>query len=74
MHEDTGAPRRHEAHRVSVVGYAAGFGAAIMTLAGTVLHFAFPDTPDLLHFGGTFLLGGVVGALWARAREVSLRA
>lgn len=73
MPENPDAPRRHEARRVDVVGYAAGFGVAFMTLAGSVLHFAFPGTPDLLHFGGTFVLGGVVGALWARTREVSLR-
>jgi hypothetical protein len=60
------------APRVSVVGYGIGFGAAFAALLGTVLHFAFPDVPDLLSLGGAFLVGAALGGLWARARRVDL--
>jgi hypothetical protein len=60
------------APRASVVGYAVGFGAAFAALVGTVLHFAFPDVPDVISLGGSFLVGAVVGGLWARARRIDL--
>jgi hypothetical protein len=57
---------------LSTLGYAAGFGLALMALAGTTLHFAYPDTSDVLHFGGSFVAGAAIGAAWARLRGVSL--
>jgi len=57
---------------VSIVGYAVGFGVAFTALVGTVLHFAFPEVPDVVSLGGSFLVGAAVGGLWARSRHIDL--
>lgn len=67
------SPPDDAAPRLSVPGYAAGFGLALMALAGTTLHFAYPEVSDVLHFGGSFVVGAAIGAGWARLRGVSLR-
>ena len=60
------------APRAGIVGYAIGFGAAFTALVGTVLHFAFPEVPDVASLGGSFLVGAVLGGLWARSRQIDL--
>lgn len=60
------------APRVSPIGYGLGFGAAFAAVVGTVLHFAYPDVPDWLSIGGAFVVGAVIGAVWARLRGVDL--
>lgn len=60
------------APRVSTLGYALGVGASTMAIVGTVLHFAFPDTPDWPLFAGPFVLGAIMGAWRASAAKVRL--
>lgn len=52
----------------SVTGYALGTGIIGIALLGVPLQFAYPDLSALLTYGGSFVLGGVVGAAIARIR------
>lgn len=69
---DPGMSARPTPPRVSTVGYAMGTGAAVMALAAPVLHFAYPDVSDWIHFIGTFVTGGILGAVLAALRAPRL--
>lgn len=69
---DEGMDQTVSIPRVSTLGYALGVGVSTMAIVGTVLHFAFPDTPDWPLFAGPFVLGAVLGAWRASTARVRL--
>ncbi|MEX2535625.1 MAG: hypothetical protein WD273_08500 [Trueperaceae bacterium] len=49
-----------------VAGYAIGVGLAFLAVVGIPLRFAFPELGAFLSYAGSFLLGVLVGGVYAR--------
>lgn len=49
-----------------------GVGLVMMAVVGSVLHFAFAQASTPLMLLATFVVGSLLGAVWARFRKPTL--